>query len=74
MYSTTRPLDLCQKKRKTKYDSFLLGMHFSVAVASVQQHVGHIKVRNFKLRRDSVKILEGEQIGNKTDLGGNIWH
>ena len=65
MYSTTRPLDFCQKK-KTKYNYFLLGMHFSVAVASVQQHVGHIKVRNFKLRRDSVKILEGKQIGNKT--------
>ena len=59
---------------KSNHDSFLLGMHFSVAVASVQQHVGHIKVRNFNLRRDSVKILEGEQIGNKTDLGGNIWH
>jgi len=47
MYSTTGLLDFCQKKKK-KFDSFLLGMHFSVAVASVQQHVGHIKVRNFK--------------------------
>ena len=65
MYSTTRPLDLCQKEKTAKYDSFLLGMHFSVAVASVQQHVGHIKVRNFKLRQDSVKILEGKQMGNQ---------
>ena len=66
MYSITRPLDLCQTNITAKYDSFLLGMHFSVAVASVQQHVGHIKVRNFKLGRDPVKILEGKQIGNKT--------
>ena len=48
-------------------------MHFSVAVASVQQHVGHIKVRNFKSMRDSVKILEGKQLGKKTDLGGIVW-
>ena len=54
------------QKKNNKYDSFLLGMHFSVAVASVQQHVGHIKVRNFKLRQNPVKILEGKQIGNKT--------
>ena len=29
--------------------SLFTGMHFSVAVASVQQHVGHIKVGNCKL-------------------------
>ena len=29
--------------------SLFTGMHFSVAVASVQQHVGHIKVGNPKL-------------------------
>ena len=44
--------ELVSTKEENKFIScfsLFAGMHFSVAVASVQQHVGHIKVGNSKL-------------------------